>query len=109
MVVSCVAGLLFALFVGSAQPAERIPVRYAGVLASLWALGLCTGCTLSAFQIGLTQTPFGSLHMTIGGGTIGAHQAGTQTNTLGSQVQTLSTISNATVRTTTVNKKDTPL
>lgn len=108
MAAACVAGLAFAVFVGSDDPASRIHLRYAGLLASIWAVGLCAGCTLSAFQVGLTQTPFGSLHMTIGGGTIGRSKAGTQTNTLGSQVQTLSTISNATVRTTTVNKKETP-
>jgi hypothetical protein len=108
MVVACGAGLLFALFAGSDVPVSRVHIHYAGLLASLWAVGLFAGCTLSAFQIGLTQTPFGSLHMTIGGGTIGQSKTQLQTNTLGNQDQTLSTISNATVNTTTVHQIETP-
>jgi hypothetical protein len=103
MAAACVAGLAFAVFVGSDEPASRIHIRYAGLLASIWAVGLCAGCTLSAFQVGLTQTPFGSLHLTIGGGTIGANKAGTQTNTLGAPTQFRTTISNATLSATTVN------
>jgi FtsH-binding integral membrane protein len=103
MVVACIAGLLFAVFVGSDEPASRIHIRYAGILASTWALGLCGGCTLSAFQIGLTQTPFGSLHMTIGGGTIGQSKTQLQTNTLGTPTQFSTTISNSNLSATGVN------
>ena len=103
MVVACVAGLLFAVFVGSDEPASRIHIRYAGLLASMWVVGLCGGCTLSAFQVGLTQTPFGSLHLTIGGGTIGQSKTQLQTNTLGTPTQFRTTISNATLSATGVN------
>jgi hypothetical protein len=107
VVLGAVFGSLFAFFAKDATPTPKLPGRVLCALIVPFGLLIAAGCTLAHFRTAVSSPTFGSLSVSIGGGTIGNRPQDATVTTITPSSASVSTPKAATTNNPPQPKKET--